>query len=109
MFRRLTLICLIASLLVVIGGVGGQVAKAGPPLAIWVALFLIVFGLGKGSVALDKLQMLKLMPAGGEDPRASFASPTLFWFYIVFKFVTWAVAWFVAGYLFGHPQAFISR
>ena len=109
MLQRLPYVSLMAALLVVVCGVVGQVAKVGPPLAVWVACFLIVFGFGKGCVGLGKLQLLKQVPHGGPDPRADFASPTLFWFFIVFKFVTWAVAWVVAGYLFGHPGAFVQK
>ena len=108
-YRRLTLVCLIASLVIVICGVAGHAAKIGPPLSVWVALFLLTFGLGKASVAFDKLAMLKHVPSGGEDPRASFASHTLFWFYIGFKCLTFIVAWVVAGYLFAHPTAFTAR
>lgn len=109
MLQRLPYISLMAAFLVVVCGVVGQVAKIGPPLAIWVACFLIVFGFGKGCVGLGKLQLLKRVPHGGPDPRADFSSPTLFWFFIVFKFVTWAVAWAVAVYLFGNPTAFIEK
>ena len=109
MLQRLPYICLLLALLIAVSGVIGHMTKMGPPLAMWVALFLIVFGFGKGCVGLGQLALLKQVPHGGPDPRLNFANPGLFWAFVIFKFVTWTVAWVVAMYLFGHPTAFISK
>ncbi len=109
MLQRLPYICLLLALLIAVSGVIGHVAKIGPPLAAWVALFLIVFGFGKGCVGLIKVALLKQVAHGGPDPRLDFANHGLFWSFVIFKFVTWMVAWGVAAYLFGHPTAFIGK
>lgn len=109
MLQRLPYITLPLALLIAAGGVICQVAKIGPPLAIWVAFFLIVFGFGKGCVGLGKLEQLKQVPRGGRDPRLDFANHGLFWCFVIFKIITWLVAWAVAGYLFAHPAAFIGK
>ena len=109
MLHRLPYISLLVAFLIAIGAVICHALKVGPPLAIWVGTFLFVFGLGKGCVGLGKLALLKRVPAGGPDPRLEFANPTLFWFFVIFKFVTWTVAWGVGLYLFNHPLAFISK
>ena len=105
MCKTATFICLLAAFAAVALGVICHSTGFGPPLAVWVACFLAAFGLGKGLVAMDKLVALKAVPGGGPDPRADFANPAIFWAYIVTKFMVLTVAWFVAGYLLGHPGA----
>lgn len=109
MIRALTFASLAGAMIAVVCGVACHLTKAGPPIAIWVAAFLIFFGLSKGLVAVERLAELQAMKTGGPDPRAGFASPFIFWAYIVTKFTVWTVAWVVGGYLFAHPMAFIAR
>jgi hypothetical protein len=109
MLRIAPLLCLIAAGAAIVLGVVGQVAHIGPPLAVWMACFLVAFGLAKGLVAVEKLAALKLVPSGGPDPRADFANPTLFWAFIATKFTVFLVAWGVAGFLLQHPSAFVPR
>jgi hypothetical protein len=105
MLRTAITICLFAALAAVIMGVVCQVTKSGPPMAVWVACFLIAFGLNKALVAVEKLDELKAVAAGGPDPRATFANPFIFWAYIATKFAVFAVAWSVAAYLLTRPEA----
>lgn len=109
MIRALTYVSLAGAMIAVVCGFSCHLVKSGPPIAVWVATFLMFFGMSKGLVAVERLAELKALPAGGPDPRASFASPFIFWAYIVTKFMVWTVAWVVAAYLFAHPQAFIAR
>ena len=109
MINLLTIACLVGAAGSIIGGIVSQVAKAGPPIATWVAAFLFCFGLGKGLVAVRKLVELKAVPAGGPDPRASFSNHFLFWAYIATKFAVWLVGWSVGTFLLYHPEAFIAR
>lgn len=109
MFRIAPLICLLLAAAAIVLGVVCQVLQAGPPLAVWMACFLMAFGMAKAFVAIDKLAALKLVPSGGPDPRADFANHTLFWAFIITKFTVFVVAWGVAGFLLQHPSAFLPR
>ncbi len=109
MIRALTFASLAGAMIAIVCGVSCQLTKSGPPIAVWVAVFLVCFGMSKGLVAVERLAELKAVPAGGPDPRVGFASPFIFWAYIATKFTVWTVAWVVAAYLFAHPLAFVAR
>jgi hypothetical protein len=105
MIRIAITICLFAALAAIIMGVICHLTKSGPPMAVWVACFLVAFGLNKGLVAVEKLDALKAVPAGGPDPRAAFANSFIFWAYIATKFAVFGVAWVVAAFLLTRPEA----
>lgn len=109
MLRALTFASLAGAMVAVLCGVACHLTASGPPIAVWVATFLMFFGMSKGLVAVERLVELKAVPAGGPDPRATFASPFIFWAYIVTKFTVWTVAWVVAAYLFAHPLSLVAR
>ena len=105
MLRTASLITLLTAFAAILLGVICQVAHAGPPIAVWVACFLLAFGLNKALVAVEKLVAVRAVPAGGPDPREDFANPFIFRAYIATKFLVFIVGWTVAGYLLAHPAA----
>ena len=109
MFKHLAIASLILAWVAAGAGMIGHFAGAAWPIAWAMAGFLIFFGFGKGLMGVQKLAALSAVKAGGADPRAEFANPLLFWLFVFFKLLTWAVGWAVAGYLLAHPAAFAPR
>ncbi len=105
MLKTVTFICLLLSFAAIAMAVICHLTKAGPPIAVWMALFLVAFGLAKGLVGVEKILALRAMPAGGPDPRADFANHFLFYAYIATKLLVWGVAWSVASLLLSRPDA----
>ncbi len=54
--------------------------------------FLLLFALGKAAVACQAIAQVRLVPAGGEDPRLAFSNETLFRLWLGFKFLAAATA-----------------
>lgn len=106
MLKHVAIACLIAAWAAAAVGLAGAFSGAGWPIAWAMAGFLAMFALGKGLMAVEKLTALRAVATGGADPRADFASPFLFWMFVAFKLLTWAVGWAVAAYLLAHPGAF---
>lgn len=54
--------------------------------------FLLFFALGKAAVAGQAIAQVRLVPAGGVDPRLAFSNETLFRLWLGFKFLAAATA-----------------
>ncbi len=109
MLKHVAIGCLIGAWIAALIIGAGHLAGFAWPIAWAMAGFLAFFALGKGLMGVDKLVALRGVARGGVDPRKEFANPLLFWVFVFFKLLTWAVGWAVGAYLATHPGAFARR
>ncbi len=104
--RLLALLCLAGALaaLAAAGLAAGRLVDL--PLARAAAAFLACFGLGKILLGLDAVAQVRLVPAGGADPRLDYGRPLLFWLWVGFKFAAGAASLVAATLLWGRLTAF---